>query len=79
MAIESVRSSRRQTDLTHVAAFVGLLDLSDVKVPGAGLVVGDAHTRVVSDHSAVQTQDRLVVRSQPAHLSPKKIKVKIMK
>lgn len=56
-------------DLAHVAAPVGIPQLSDVESPNAVVrVMGHGDPRVMSHHSRVKTQNCLVLRPNPAHL-----------
>lgn len=54
--------------LAHVAAAVGLLDLSYVQLPCTVVVVCDANPGIVRHHPRVETEYRLVVRSKPSDL-----------
>ena len=54
--------------LTHVASLIGFLNLADVKVPGAWLVVRYRNTRIVRHDTSVKTQNSLVIGPQPSNL-----------
>ena len=55
-------------ELAHVAAVVGLLQLSDVDAPGVLQVVADADPRVGRHHLVMHRQDGAGVGLHPAHL-----------
>jgi hypothetical protein len=58
-------------DLAHVASAVGFLELPDVKTPCPLVVVRHADPGIVSHHSGVKAQDRLILRFQPTNLEQK--------
>lgn len=56
-------------NLTHVAAAIRLLDLSNPELPCSEVVVvRDGYAGIVRDDAGVQAQDRLVVSLHPPHL-----------
>lgn len=58
-------------DLTHVPSFVFLLDVIDVKNPGAVFVVGDGNSGVSSNHMGVHSQNGGLLKMHPRDLKQK--------
>lgn len=64
---------RAGIDLAHVAAPVGLAQLSYPQPPRAHVLVHHADPDVVRDDSTLQGQHGLVRGAQPAHLVPAQV------
>ena len=64
--------------LTHVASAIGFANLADVQAPRRRFVL-DTDARIVRHNLLLQTEDRLVIRTQPDHLQvDKQINLKLM-
>ena len=58
----------RRVDLAEVATAVGLLDVAEVQVPRALVLVGYLNPRVPRDDVGVHRQDRRPLKVDPCHL-----------
>lgn len=59
-----------RVNLTHVAAAVGLFQLSDTQMPRLQVVVRDGDARIVRHHFRMQTENSLILSPHPRHLKP---------
>lgn len=63
---------RTGIDLTHVAASIGLFNLSYMQLPDLSLMVMcDPYPGIVCDGAAIQSENGLVLGFEPSHLRNK--------